>query len=161
MRRNNLLFTTVQIGSPRSADEGLRIGTVRFLPRGVYKKDYASLNYFDVWLPSLAPSRGLLAKLKGSSITIDRFFAQYRTEMRKTEPFQTISLLAELARLTPISVGCYCQNESDCHRSVLARLIRQAAGEATRSFSRFCIYTIVHPENLTAALIEGGSWTWK
>ena len=146
-----LLLNSVQIGSPRMANEGMRIGTVRFLPRGIYKTDYARLNYFDVWLPSLAPSRELLAKFKGGNLTSDRLFARYRVEMRETEPFQTIKLLSELAKRTPISIGCYCEDESRCHRSVLVQLIRQAGGE---SMARDCIYTIVHPDKLDLLRIE-------
>ena len=124
---NRPQLTTVQLGSPRQRDEGLRIGTVRFLPRGVRKEDYAKLNYFDVWLPQLAPSRELLSQFKKGSISVRVFFARYRREMKETEARQLIQLLAELARRTPIAVGCYCEDEADCHRSVLGKLIQAAA----------------------------------
>lgn len=128
--KSKLLLHSVQLGTPRAHDEGLRIGTVRYLPRGVRKQDYAEQNFFDVWLPSLAPSRGLLSQLKNDELSLSRFFARYRSEMSKAEPRQVIQLLAEMAKRTPISVGCYCADESQCHRSVLAELIRDAGGEA-------------------------------
>lgn len=121
-------FRTVQLGGPRSPGEGLRIGAVRFLPRGVRKVDYARRDYFDVWLPSLAPSRELLADYKKLKLTPAAFFRRYRAEMAETERRQTIALLAALARQTPLSIGCYCDDESQCHRTILGELIRQAAG---------------------------------
>lgn len=127
--QTKLQFRSVQLGTPRDPEEGLRIGTVRFLPRGVRKQDYAKQDFFDVWLPTLAPSRELLSQVKHEELSLSRFFARYRSEMSETEPRQTIELLAEMAKRTPISVGCYCEDESQCHRSVLAELIRQAAGE--------------------------------
>lgn len=127
--QTKLQFRAVQLGTPRDPEEGLRIGTVRFLPRGVHKQDYAKQDFFDVWLPTLAPSRELLSQVKHEGLSLSRFFARYRAEMSETEPRQTIELLAEMAKRTPISVGCYCEDESQCHRSVLAELIRQAAGK--------------------------------
>lgn len=126
--RMTLHFRTVQLGSPRQRSEGLRIGAVRFLPRGVAKVNYARLDYFDVWLPSLAPSRELLKALRAGKLSPAEFFRRYRSEMSKTEPRQVIELLANLAARTPISVGCYCSDESQCHRKILGELIRQAAG---------------------------------
>ena len=124
-----LLFNAVQLGSPRDPDEGLRIGTVRYLPRGIRKQDYARRDYFDIWLPILAPSRDLLSQLKQGDLSPAKFFARYRSEMSQPEPRQVIQLLAELATRTPISIGCYCEDESTCHRSVLAELIRKAAAK--------------------------------
>ena len=120
-------LTTVQLGSARPHGEGLRIGTVRFLPRGVRKNDYAKLNYFDAWLPQLAPSRELLSQFKKGSISVRVFFARYRREMKSTENRQLIRLLAELAQRTPIAVGCYCEDEAHCHRTILGKLIQAAA----------------------------------
>jgi len=117
---------TARAGSPRQRGEGLRIGTVRFLPRGVSKKDYARKNYFDVWLPSLAPSRQLLSRFLKAGMPVATFFRQYRTEMEGTEPRQVIRLLAEIAKRTPIAICCYCEDEARCHRSVLIELIRKA-----------------------------------
>lgn len=131
-----LRVRSVRVGSPRKRGEGLRIGAVRFLPRGVRKGDYAAMDFFDVWLPTLAPSRRLLSTLRSTSMSPKTFFRRYRSEMQKTEPRQTIKLLAELARQTPISVCCYCADESRCHRSVLIRLIRQAASSKVRGTPR-------------------------
>ena len=117
---------TTRAGSPRQRGEGLRIGVVRFLPRGVSKKDYAQKNYFDVWLPSLAPSRPLLSRFLKSGMPVATFFRQYRKEMESTEPRQVIKLLAEIAKRTPIAICCYCDDERRCHRSVVIELIRKA-----------------------------------
>jgi uncharacterized protein YeaO (DUF488 family) len=120
-----LHIQTTQAGSPRQRGEGLRIGAVRFLPRGVRKKDYARKNYFDVWLPSLAPSRPLLRRFLKSGMLVTTFFRQYRKEMENTEPRQVIKLLAKIAKRTPIAICCYCEDEQRCHRSVLIELIRK------------------------------------
>lgn len=122
-----LRLITVRLGSPREPGEGLRIGVVRFLPRGIRRRDYARLNYFDVWMPALAPSRELLRRAWKLARPGRKFFKQYRREMAQTEKRQLIELLAKLAKRTPISIGCYCEDETKCHRSVLFRLIREAA----------------------------------
>ncbi len=127
-KHSTLPFRTVRLGAPRAPAEGLRLGTVRFLPRGVAKADYARLDWFDVWLPILAPSRELLRELRDGKLSTARFFQRYRREMAETDPRQVIAALAELARRTPVAVGCYCEDESACHRSVLGELIRKAAG---------------------------------
>lgn len=119
---------SVRLGSPRSKGEGLRLGTVRYLPRGVKKEDYARLNQFDVWLPMLAPSRTLLQQIKNQRVSAETFLRRYRAEMKRTEARQLIQLLAQLAARTPLSVGCFCEEESRCHRSVLFQLIREAGG---------------------------------
>lgn len=118
-----------QLGLSRKRGEGLRIGTVRLLPRGVRKSEYAKRDYFDVWLPQLSPSRKLLAEYKDGDLSVAAFFRRYRTEMKSTEPRQLIQLLAEIAQRTPIAVGCYCEDESQCHRSVLGELIRNAGSK--------------------------------
>ena len=123
-----LQLQSVRLGTPRKPDEGLRIGTVRYLPRGVRKKDLSQLNFFDVWLPVLAPSRSLLAEFRRSGIPTNTFFRRYRAEMKQPECQQLIQLLAKIASRTPLSIGCYCEHESRCHRSVLFRLIEQPDG---------------------------------
>lgn len=110
----------------------MRVGAVRFLPRGVRKKDYARLDYFDVWMPLLAPSRKLLASMKGKdwedSAVLKRFFRCYRRELlADTERKQTLLLLAELGKSANLCVGCYCPDENRCHRSELSRLLYAAA----------------------------------
>jgi uncharacterized protein YeaO (DUF488 family) len=126
-----LKLGTYRAGDPRSPGEGLRIGTVRYLPRGVKKEDYARENYFDVWFPLLAPSAELLRWIRSLGPDDDKnwaaFSRRYKAEMSKTDPRQAITLLAELSRTTSLSVGCFCVNESRCHRSLLLELIRQAA----------------------------------
>jgi uncharacterized protein YeaO (DUF488 family) len=120
---------TFQIGSPRKSSDGVRIAPVRYLPRGVFKKDYARQDYFDVWLPTLAPSRALMQwvrKREWNADTRKTFFDRYKSEMKSTNGKQTIQLLATLGKRTAISIGCYCSDESFCHRSVLRRLIASA-----------------------------------
>lgn|SRR5262249_32640503 len=123
-------LSTYQAGSPRKRGEGLRIGTVRFLPRGVRKKDYAKLDFFDVWLPILAPSRKLLGWLRGQELTpkiSKQFFDRYKRELQSnTDARQVIQMLAELSKRTPLSIGCYCEDESQCHRHVLFKVIQEA-----------------------------------
>jgi uncharacterized protein YeaO (DUF488 family) len=123
---------TFRVGTPRKPREGLRVGTVRFLPRGVKKDDYARLNYFDVWFPLLAPSAELFKWLKSNQsrsnqVLWSKFRERYTAEMNKTDARQAIKLLAELAKATPLSIGCYCEDESACHRSILRELIEQVS----------------------------------
>jgi uncharacterized protein YeaO (DUF488 family) len=115
----------VRLGSDRFPDEGLRIGTVRRPPRGVRKSEYASKNFYDAWLPTLAPSAGLvtLAQRAKSEREWDRFMKKYRAEMATPESRATLDLLAALSHRTDFSVGCYCPDESRCHRSVLRALL--------------------------------------
>ncbi len=121
-KQDALKLTAVGYPSPRLKKHGLRIGTVRRLPRGVRKKDLVALDYFDVWLPMVAPSRKLL---DGSRVN---FTERYLRELRKTtDSRQAILLLAELAKRFPISIGCYCEDENQCHRKTLKRVIEAAA----------------------------------
>jgi uncharacterized protein YeaO (DUF488 family) len=117
----------VRLGSERSPGEGIRIGTVRRPPRGVPKSEFASRNYYDVWLPTLSPSPATL-KL-GQQATTDRQWAafkrRFRAEMAKPEASATLNLLAALSHNAAMSVGCYCEDESHCHRSVLRELLRE------------------------------------
>ena len=115
----------VQLGSDRSPGEGLRIGTVRRPPRGVKKSEYASKNFYDVWLPTLAPSAALVKLAQGarSGREWDRFMKKYRAEMTTAENRAMLDLLAALSHRTDFSVGCYCRDESRCHRSVLRALL--------------------------------------
>lgn len=119
---------TYQVGSPRKRGEGLRIGVMRYWPRGVKKEDAAE-KHFDVWFPLLAPSRELIQWYRAGPT--DRrwkqFAKKYEREMQGTDCRQAIQLLARLAERTPISIGCTCEDESHCHRSVLRKLIEEAA----------------------------------
>jgi uncharacterized protein YeaO (DUF488 family) len=117
----------VRLGSPRKADEGLRIGTVRRPPRGVPKTEFASRDWYDVWYPNLAPSAETM-KL-GQSVTSDKdwaaFSKKYRAEMNAPDASRTLDLLAALSRQSNFAVGCYCENEARCHRSLLRDLLRE------------------------------------
>jgi len=115
----------VQLGTPRLRDEGLRLGTVRRPPRGVRKENYARENYYDVWMPDLAPSAELFAKRPATDDDKSwlAFARKYEAEMKKPEPSRLLDLLAALSHQTNFSVGCYCENETRCHRSVLRRLL--------------------------------------
>ena len=116
----------VRLGSPRLNGEGLRLGTVRRPPRGVRKSDYASRDFYDVWVPELAPSAGLASWAMGSPWTDARwrtFARRYRAEMGKPAAQRLLALLAALSRQTDFSVGCYCEDESRCHRTLLRALL--------------------------------------
>jgi uncharacterized protein YeaO (DUF488 family) len=119
-------LSTYRLGTPRAAREGLRVGTVRYLPRGVPQSEWAAGGYFDVWLPVLAPSAELMRAFKHEGLDAKTFFARYRREMARTDPRQVIALLAALAGRTPLAIGCYCEDEARCHRSALVELIREA-----------------------------------
>ena len=117
----------VQLGSPRAANEGIRMGTVRRPPRGVPKGEFASRNFYDVWLPDLAPSEPLVKM--GRAATDDRAWStctkRYRREMQQPPASRLLDLLAALSHATHFSVGCYCQDETRCHRSVLRALLAE------------------------------------
>ena len=115
----------VRLGSPRIPGEGLRLGTVRRPPRGVPKAEHASRDFYDVWLPDLAPSESLVKKaLHASDERAWRGFAKrYRAEMKRPEATRLLVLLAALSHQTNLSVGCYCVEEARCHRSVLKALL--------------------------------------
>ena len=115
----------VRLGSPREQDEGLRIGTVRRPPRGVPKSELASRNWYDVWLPNLAPSPETIKIVQQASTPAEwsAFVRRYRAEMAAPENSHVIALLAALSHHANFSVGCYCENESRCHRSLLRELL--------------------------------------
>jgi len=115
----------VRLGSPRTKDEGLRIGTVRRPPRGVPKSEFAAGNWYDVWYPNLAPSvETMKAGLAAASERDWAVFAKkYRAEMATPEASRTLDLLAALSVHANFSVGCYCEDEAHCHRSILRALL--------------------------------------
>jgi uncharacterized protein YeaO (DUF488 family) len=117
----------VRLGSKRAIGEGLRIGTVRLLPRGVPKARYAKDDWFDVWFPVLAPSKATFKMGRAASNPQQwkKFFRRYEKEMSAPECSRAIDLLAALSRQTDFSVGCYCEEEARCHRSVLRRLLKE------------------------------------
>jgi uncharacterized protein YeaO (DUF488 family) len=117
----------VQLGSPRHSREGIRIGTVRRPPRGVRKTRYAAEDYFDVWLPNLAPSAELISAYRqtGDDKGWKRFTSGYKSEMARPENSRVLDVLAALSRTTNFSVGCYCEDERRCHRSILRDILKQ------------------------------------
>jgi uncharacterized protein YeaO (DUF488 family) len=118
----------VRLGSPRARGEGLRLGTVRRLPRGVKKSEYAKLDYFDLWLPELAPSDRLFRFAVAKPFTAQRwsaFAARYKREMAKPPARRVLAMLAALSRQADFAVGCYCEDESRCHRSLLRALLKE------------------------------------
>ena len=117
----------VRLGSDRVPGEGLRIGTVRRPPRGVPKGQYSARNFYDVWLPTLAPSTATvkLAQDVQTAGEWRRFVRKYRSEMAAPENRATLDLLAALSHRADFSVGCYCADESRCHRSVLRALLEE------------------------------------
>jgi uncharacterized protein YeaO (DUF488 family) len=118
----------VRLGDRRTADEGLRIGTVRRPPRGVPKSEFAAQDWYDVWYPNLAPSAEAvkLGRRAGSAAQWKAFERRYRAEMSTPDNRRTIELLAALSQRVNFSVGCYCEDEARCHRSILRALLVEA-----------------------------------
>jgi len=118
----------VRLGTPRSKDEGLRVGTVRRPPRGVRKADYARRDYYDAWLPELAPSAKLVSWALSAPWTDPRwtrYVKSYRREMQAPDRQRVLELLARLSHQANFSVGCYCEREDRCHRSILRELLTE------------------------------------
>jgi len=115
----------VQLGTPRRRGEGTRIGTVRRPPRGVRKERYAVDDWFDVWYPDLAPSPQLLSRIKQAPMAFGTFARLYRAEMTQPTPRRTLDLLAVLSHDAHFSIGCFCNDESRCHRSILRELLAE------------------------------------
>jgi uncharacterized protein YeaO (DUF488 family) len=115
----------VRLGAPRIPGEGTRIGTVRLPPRGVPKAQFSKENWYDAWLPSLAPSIGTMkqGRLASSPAQWSAFVRKYRAEMAEPGARHDLTLLAALSHTADFSVGCYCENEERCHRSVLRQLL--------------------------------------
>ena len=127
-----MTLRVVRLGSPRCAGEGLRIGTARRPPRGVRKSDYAKLNYYDVWMPELAPSQKWVSWALSQPWTDARwrkYARNYRKEMSDPRAARLIELLAALSKKTNLSIGCYCEDENRCHRSLLRELLREHGAE--------------------------------
>jgi uncharacterized protein YeaO (DUF488 family) len=121
----------VRLGTPRAPREGLRIGTVRRPPRGVPRAEFASRDYYDVWLPNLSPSEALVKEALHApdEKAWRRFVRQFRAEMKRPEAEHLLELLAALSRQSDFSVGCYCADQSRCHRSVLRELLLEHGAE--------------------------------
>ena len=117
----------VRLGSPRKPDEGLRLGTVRRPPRGVPKAEFAKRDFYDVWLPNLSPSQELvtLALASHDEKSWKTFERKFRSEMKHPDASHVLDFLAALSHQTNFSLGCYCENEQRCHRSVLNKLLAE------------------------------------
>lgn len=126
-----MTIRVVRLGTPRHAEEGVRVGTVRRPPRGVPKDEYASRGYYDVWLPELAPSPDLMKLGKAVENDDDwgAFAKKYRAEMAAPDRRRLLDLLAALSPSTQFSVGCYCADESRCHRSLLRQLLAERGAD--------------------------------
>ena len=120
-----MAIRVVRLGSGRHRSEGLRVGTVRRPPRGVPKERFAADDWYDVWLPQLAPSAELVGQAQAAASPAEwlRFVRRYRSEMSSPDNARLIALLAALSHRTDLSVGCYCEDERRCHRSVLRELL--------------------------------------
>lgn len=121
----------VQLGSPRVPGEGLRIGTVRRPPRGVPKDRFAEDDWYDTWLPELAPTAELVKQAQSADSDAEwaSFVREYRREMSAPAAGRLLDLLAALSARTDLSVGCYCEDEARCHRSVLRELLSERGAE--------------------------------
>lgn len=123
------MIRVVRLGTPRVPNEGVRLGTVRRPPRGVPKTEYARRDFYDVWVPDLAPSPVLFSSIKSQPLTDARwrtFARRYRAEMKRPEARRLIELLAALSKHANFSIGCYCETEARCHRSLLRDLFVEA-----------------------------------
>ena len=121
----------VQLGTPRAKDEGLRIGTVRRPPRGVPKEKFASQNWYDVWYPNLAPSVETMKQAQAADAPAQwaAFVKKFRAEMAQPDAARSLDVLAALSRSSQFSVGCYCDDEAHCHRSVLRALLKERGAD--------------------------------
>lgn len=128
-----MAIAIVRLGTPRKRGEGLRIGTVRRPPRGVPKADFAKLDYYDVWFPNLSPSAELVAEAlhAADDKAWAAFRRKFRHEMSAPDRSRELDVLAALSHHTNLSVGCYCEDESRCHRSVLRELLLERGAEIT------------------------------
>lgn len=122
-----MTVSIVQLGTPRRPDEGLRIGTVRRPPRGVPKTEFAKRDYYDTWLPALAPSEDLFREGRAAADgkAWEKFRRRFKAEMNQPDAARLLDLLAALSRTSDFALGCYCDGEARCHRSVLRELLAQ------------------------------------
>jgi uncharacterized protein YeaO (DUF488 family) len=128
------MLQIVRLGAPRKKGEGLRIGAARRPPRGGKKKDYARLDYYDVWLPELAPSQKVVSWALAQPWTDERwqrFKKSYLKEMKAPDAQRLIELFARLSHRADFSLGCYCEDESRCHRSILRELLKEKGGKVS------------------------------
>jgi uncharacterized protein YeaO (DUF488 family) len=130
---SSMAIRIVRLGTPRSADEGVRLGTVRRPPRGVKKADYASRDFFDAWFPELAPSAKLVKWFYAQPEITDakwrKYVRSYRSEMNAPDRRRVLDVLARLSHQANFAVGCYCENFQRCHRSILKELLDEYGAE--------------------------------
>ncbi len=121
----------VRLGRPREPNEGLRIGTVRRPPRGVRKEDFAAKDFFDVWFPNLSPGAELVKEAQSAADqhSWSIFKKRFRAEMSRPDASRELDLLAALSHQTNMSLGCYCEKEEKCHRSVLRELLAERGAD--------------------------------
>lgn len=121
----------VRLGTPRAKGEGTRIGTVRRPPRGVPKAEFASRDFYDVWFPLLSPSPETMKLGQEAASAADwaAFAKRYRAEMAAPDAKHALELLAALSRTSALAVGCYCEDEARCHRSILRQLLTEAGAD--------------------------------
>jgi uncharacterized protein YeaO (DUF488 family) len=121
----------VRLGTPRARDEGLRVGTVRRPPRGVPRSEFATRDFYDTWLPNLSPSAPLMAQGQAARTDTEwaAFKRKFHAEMKQPEASHLLDLLAALSHHTHFSIGCYCEDEARCHRSVLRELLAQRGAD--------------------------------
>lgn len=124
-------IAVLRLGTPRKPNEGLRLGTVRRPPRGVPKSQFAKRDFYDVWLPNLSPSQELVtfALQSRDERSWKEFRRRFRAEMNKPDASRVLDVLAALSHQTNFSLGCYCEDESRCHRSVLQELLVERGAE--------------------------------
>jgi uncharacterized protein YeaO (DUF488 family) len=123
------MIRVVRLGTPRMKDEGLRLGTVRRPPRGVPKAEFATRDFYDVWMPELAPTADVVTQglsQPWTEASWRRFASTYQRQMREPHAQHLVALLAALSHRTNLSVGCYCEDASRCHRTLLQELLRDA-----------------------------------
>jgi uncharacterized protein YeaO (DUF488 family) len=127
LEEDTVAIKIVRLGSPREPNEGLRIGTVRRPPRGVRKEDFAARDFFDVWFPNLSPSTELVKQAQSANDqrSWSAFKKRFRAEMSRPDASKEMDLLAALSHQTNMSLGCYCEKEERCHRSVLRELLAE------------------------------------
>jgi uncharacterized protein YeaO (DUF488 family) len=134
MRSKDMAIRIVRLGTPRASGEGLRLGTVRRPPRGVPKSEFAQRDFYDTWLPNLAPSAPLMAE--GQAAQTDKewsaFKRKFNAEMKQPEASHLLDLLAAMSHQTSFALGCYCEDENHCHRSVLRELLEARGAEILR-----------------------------
>ncbi|SFC65791.1 Uncharacterized conserved protein YeaO, DUF488 family [Polaromonas sp. OV174] len=125
-----MAVSIIRLGTPRSTQEGLRIGTVRRPPRGVPKAEFASQNWYDVWYPNLAPHADTMklaqaAQTNHDAVAWAEFLRKFRAEMHEPDASRSLDLLAALSHHAHFSIGCYCADEAHCHRSLLRELLSE------------------------------------